>query len=473
MTPLPNISSTRVEFEELKLKGFHKIPLARVLPLDGHSLWGIAENFPRQCPKILLETAMKTDDQGFSFLAYAARCEFMVQAGQVYQNQQASDLSPVEAFQSFIKPDPSYYKAPGFPPFAGGWMGFLAYEAARFFEKLPEPKSPSLVDDMYFYRVEDLFVVDHKNQQLWLIACVSDYDDGLKRLETLKSLLDHKLVVELETYTPTNHLSFDDFDFTSYQQIVFAIQERIRAGDTYQVNFSQRFQQKTFCSPWEIYKRLSRLSPAPFACYFETADYAVVSASMERLVQVCDRQVKTRPIAGTRRRGDELEDRKFIEELHSDPKEIAEHAMLVDLERNDLGKICEFASVKITQLREIVSYPFVFHIESDITGQLTPEQTPLTILAAMFPGGTITGVPKISTMKIIHELEDSPRGVYTGSLGYVSYSGNMDFNILIRSLTIKEDCAYTSAGSGITMDALPEREYQEIKNKVRPQLLVL
>jgi anthranilate/para-aminobenzoate synthase component I len=264
-----------------------------------------------------------------------------------------------------------------------------------------------------------------------------------------------------------------NFTQEDYLRAVERVREYIRAGDTYQVNLSQRLEVEPRLSALELYEVLSTVSPVHFASYLELDGFEVVSASPERLVRVEDGMALTRPIAGTRRKGTPEENARFVHELRTNEKERAEHAMLVDLERNDLGRVCAYGSVQVTKLMEITEYAHVIHIESEVVGRLAPGMEPLDVVAAVFPGGTITGVPKIRTMQIITELEPHARGLYTGSLGYVSFTGELDLNIVIRTVVLTGGRAHVQVGAGIVHDSEPRREYQETLHKARSLLLAL
>jgi para-aminobenzoate synthetase component I len=264
-----------------------------------------------------------------------------------------------------------------------------------------------------------------------------------------------------------------NFSREGYEAAVSRIQEYIRSGDVYQVNLSQRLEVPTEATGLELYRTLSRMSPVHFASYLDLDGFEIVSASPERLVRLEGGRLFTRPIAGTRRRGSEVEDARFIHELKTDIKEVSEHTMLVDLERNDLGRVSAFGTVRVAKLMDIVKYAAVIHIESEVVGELADGKDWIDVIAAMFPGGTVTGMPKIRTMEIIAELEPNVRGVYTGSIGYVSFTGETDLNIVIRTIVVKDKTAYLSVGGGVVWDSNPPREYKETLNKARSALLAL
>ena len=236
---------------------------------------------------------------------------------------------------------------------------------------------------------------------------------------------------------------------------------------------SQRLSFDTTMDSFDVYKALRQINPVSFAAYMTIDDGVMVCGSPERLVKVQQQDILSRPIAGTRRRGSDGENQQFIKELQQDPKERAEHDMLVDLVRNDLGRVCEFGSVRVRSYADIIQYAHVMHLESDICGKLKKSARFIEVMAALFPGGTITGVPKIRTMEIISELEPDPRGLYTGSMGYINFNGDYDFNIVIRSLWFENKRVFAHVGGGITYDCDGKREYAETMNKARSQLQAL
>jgi anthranilate/para-aminobenzoate synthase component I len=262
---------------------------------------------------------------------------------------------------------------------------------------------------------------------------------------------------------------------TEYMNIVRKAKEYIRAGDIFQANLSQRVSSKIGdADPWHIYKILSNINPSPFAAYMDMGDYFIASSSPERLVKVSGNEVETRPIAGTRPRGADAEGDKLMRnDLLLNEKERAEHLMLIDLERNDLGKISDYSTVKVDELMITEEYSHVIHIVSNIKGTLAEGKDCFDAIRATFPGGTITGVPKVRCMEIIDELEPVTRGPYTGSLGYIDFNGDMDLNIIIRTFVIKDGKAYVQAGAGIVADSDPEREYYETLKKAEALIKTL
>jgi para-aminobenzoate synthetase component 1 len=271
-----------------------------------------------------------------------------------------------------------------------------------------------------------------------------------------------------------NTLLKSNFSHEEYIKAVAAAREYICAGDIFQVNLSQRFEADLNIAPYELYQRLRRINPAPFASYLNFDGVSVVSASPERFLKIRGDRVETRPIKGTRPRGKSaVEDKALAQELLSSAKDRAENVMIVDLERNDLGRVCRYGTVKVTELAILETYPTVFHLTSTVVGRLSPGKSRIDLLKAAFPGGSITGAPKVRAMEIIDEMEPTRRSVYTGSIGYLSFDGGMDLNIVIRTFVIKGSKAYFQVGGGIVYDSEPEAEYQETLDKARALIQAL
>jgi para-aminobenzoate synthetase component 1 len=265
-----------------------------------------------------------------------------------------------------------------------------------------------------------------------------------------------------------------NFSHEEYLEAVKAAREYICAGGIFQVNLSQRFEAELNISPYELYQRLRKINPAPFASYLNFDGVSVVGASPERFLKVHGDWVETRPIKGTRPRGKSVtEDKALAQELLSSVKDRAENVMIVDLERNDIGRVCRYGTVKVAELAILEKYPTVFHLTSTVMGRLRPDKNRIDLLKATFPGGSITGAPKVRAMEIIDELEPTRRSVYTGSVGYLSFSGEMDLNIVIRTFLVKGGRAYFQVGGGIVYDSEPEAEYEETLDKARALIQAL
>lgn len=356
-------------------------------------------------------------------------------------------------------------------PFTGGWLIYLGYELAGQVEPrlhLPIAGTGVVAEAI---RVPAAVIHERDSGKGWIVA-----ERGCESLiETIAADL-----AQVTALQPVHSALLRDGIVEDppqdYLRAVEQALEYIAAGDIYQANLSRgwRAHLNAGVQPFHLYQRLRQTNPGPFCALAIIGDMAVVSSSPERLVSVRDGWIATRPIAGTRPRGtDSISDQDLARELHAHPKERAEHVMLIDLERNDLGRVCEAGTVQVDEFMTIESYAHVHHIVSNVRGRLRPEVTPGQALAAVFPGGTITGCPKVRCMEIIAELEHGPRGAYTGSLGYLNRDGSMDFNILIRSLEVRHDAVLLRAGAGIVADSIPERELDESRAKARGVLRAL
>jgi para-aminobenzoate synthetase component I len=364
---------------------------------------------------------------------------------------------------------------PAHLPFTGGWLGWLGYELAWEIESLPNRQPDPLPFPVaYWYEPRAFAVLDHWKQVLYLVApTVVELDELIGKLDRAnpsESQLNVKSAL-------SEHIDRDIHFFTSqsqYQQAIIRAQQYIQAGDIFQTNLSLRFSTQTQLDSWEIYQRLQKINPSPFASYWQTPWGAIISCSPERLVQLQQQQATTRPIAGTRKRGQNpAQDLQLAEELLSNEKEIAEHIMLVDLERNDLGRVCTWGSVQVDELLSIERYSHVMHLVSNVTGELDPKYDSIDLIRAMFPGGTITGCPKVRCMEIIAELEPFPRNLFYGSCGYLDTRGHLDLNILIRTLLYHQGTVWGQVGAGIVADSHPQQEWYESLQKAAAQITAL
>jgi len=351
------------------------------------------------------------------------------------------------------------------PPFTGGGMGYLAYELGRYIERLPGKAVDDLgLPELCFAFYDRLLAHDHGTGKTWFLALHPV--DPEEVLEAEKRLME----TDPPQYRPPaggGAVRFtSNFTREEYLEAVRRVKEYIYAGDIYQANLSQRFHAPLTVHPWILYRRLRRLNAAPFAAYFNAVEGQVCSSSPERFLKGEGRRVETRPIKGTRPRSDDpREDRRLAEELLASAKDRAELSMIVDLERNDLGRVCSYGTVKVEEHAVIEHYATVHHLVSTVVGELHPGKDMVDLLRASFPGGSITGAPKIRSMEIIDELEPTARSVYTGSIGYLGFNGNFDLNIAIRTIIVKGNTAYFQVGGGIVADSVPEEEYQETLDK--------
>jgi anthranilate synthase component I len=377
--------------------------------------------------------------------------------------------SPLEALASVAGEETAPLK--GVPRFHGGAVGYLGYETARHFEKLPVARgAPPPMPESSFVRAEDLAVFDHVTRRLQLLTIHrpdrEDYDDAVRRIDDME----HRLT---EDHVPAPSRGVDGARWQSnvtqgqYHAMVDAAREHIMGGDAFQIVVSQRFHKPLAAPPFDVYRCLRAINPSPYMFFLALGgDRHVVGTSPEKLVQVEGRRVETRPLAGTRRRGaDPAEDKRLEKELLSDLKERAEHVMLVDLGRNDVGRVAQPGTVSVDRLMEVERYSHVMHISSTVSGQLREGRTSLDALRAAFPAGTVSGAPKIRAMEVIAGLEPDQRGVYAGSAGYVSFGGNLDMAITLRTVVIADGVAYVQAGAGVVADSRPEREFEETLEK--------
>ena len=359
----------------------------------------------------------------------------------------------------------------GVPRFHGGAVGYLGYETARHFERLPVAKgAPPPMPESAFVRAEDLAVFDHVTRRLQLLTIHrpdrEDYDDAVARIDAMERSL-------AGDQPPAHARGLDGARWESnvtpgqFHAMVDAAREHIKGGDAFQIVMSQRFHKRLEATPFDVYRCLRAINPSPYMFFLALGgDRHVVGTSPEKLVQVEGRRVETRPLAGTRRRGaDSAEDQRLEKELLGDLKERAEHVMLVDLGRNDVGRVARPGSVNVDRLMEVERYSRVMHISSTVSGQLREGKTSLDALRAAFPAGTVSGAPKIRAMEVIADLEPDQRGVYAGSAGYVSFGGNLDMAITLRTVVVAHGIAYVQAGAGVVADSRPEREFEETLEK--------
>jgi len=357
-------------------------------------------------------------------------------------------------------------------PFTGGWLLYLGYELAGQIEPKLQLRTPFGRPIAKAMRVAAAVILEHASRRVCIVAEA----DSAHLIPAIERDLVSVSATQEQAPHPLLASSVTEDEPERYLNAVSRALDLIAAGDIYQANLSRAWHAtlRDTVMPHHVYRRLRKSNPGPFCGLAVFDDFAIVSSSPERLVSVREGWISTRPIAGTRPRGVTPEaDAQLVRELHEHPKERAEHIMLIDLERNDLGRVCEAGSVSVDEYMTIESYAHVHHIVSNVKGLLRPEIAPGTALAAVFPGGTITGCPKVRCMEIIAELEDTARGAYTGSIGYVNRDGSMDFNILIRSIELLGKQATLRAGAGVVADSIPERELEESRAKARGVLRAL
>jgi anthranilate synthase component 1 len=384
------------------------------------------------------------------------------------------------AMESLLK----IYKAPvmkDLPPLQGGLMGFLGYDIVREVEDLPNvPRDDRKLPDATISVIGSLAAFDHWRQRVYLLESVplikmnnvqidAAYDAAIERIKKAAADLTKPLsYVAVEPPQPDDYKSkFDPKkNGNSYQRAVLAAKEYIKAGDIFQVVLSQRFDLRLNADPFDVYRVLRQVNPSPYMYYVKHPDLTIVGSSPEPMVQLRNGKVISRPIAGTRKRGvDEEHDRKLAAELKENPKEVAEHIMLVDLARNDVGRVAKFGTMNVDELMSLERYSHVMHLTSQVSGELQAGLGPIDVLRATLPAGTVSGAPKVRAMEIIDELEPVKRGPYAGVVGYVDFCGNLDTAIAIRTMFIGEHGASLQAGAGIVADSIPEDEDLECFNK--------
>ncbi|MBA7636932.1 Aminodeoxychorismate synthase component 1 [subsurface metagenome] len=379
------------------------------------------------------------------------------------------------------------YSVEGSPapiPLVGGAVGYFSYDLCHFIERLPTTAIDDLhLPECYLAFYDAVVVFDHRERKVYLATTgFPELEEGKRkkraeeRLKEVKGRILRSPPVPVAEMSPAGEgiVLKSNFSREEYLNAVATAREYICAGDIFQVNLSQRFEADLPVPPYQLYQRLRRINPAPFANYFDFDGVGIVGASPERFLRVTGDRVETRPIKGTRPRGKTpQEDKALAQELLSSVKDNAENIMIVDLERNDIGRVCRYGTVRVTERAILETYPTVFHLTSTVVGRLCQGKSRIDLLKATFPGGSITGAPKVRAMEIIDELEPTRRSVYTGSLGYLSFSGDMDIDIVIRTMLIKGGRAYFQVGGGIVYDSEPEAEYVETLDKGRALMQAL
>jgi para-aminobenzoate synthetase component 1 len=382
-------------------------------------------------------------------------------------------------------------------PFLSGAVGYFSYDLCHFIERLPSTAIDDLkLPESYFAFYDTVVAFDHLGERAYLVATGFPETEERQRLRRARMRL-NEMKDWLYAASPGQEASLprrerlgegefqpiqenrrvllkSNFTPEEYIKAVDRVRQYIAAGDVFQVNLSQRFEADLKIPPYELYKRLRMVNPAPFASYLNFQGVTIVSASPERFLKVQGDLVETRPIKGTRPRGkDPVEDERLAQELPHSTKDRAENVMIVDLERNDLGRVCRYGTVKVTELAILETFPTIFHLTSTVVGRLRRGKSNIDLLKATFPGGSITGAPKVRAMEIIDELEPTKRSVYTGSIGYLSFNEDMDINIVIRTFLIKEGKAYFQVGGGIIYDSDSEAEYIETLDKAKALIQAL
>jgi anthranilate synthase component 1 len=389
---------------------------------------------------------------------------------------------PIEFLRNLVKRYDAV-RVPGLPPLVGGAIGYFAYDMVRQFERLPETGERDVpIDDAVLMFFLGLVAFDHVQHRIWIVQNVftgssgslrAKYQAAVREIAKTRKLLEHPAPGELQPRSASPRSAKpakwkSNFTRSAFLSAVRKCKEYIRAGDAFQIVLSQRFSARVAADPFEIYRQLRIVNPSPYLYFLKLGDVSIAGSSPEMLVKVQGREAFYHPIAGTMPRGaDDREDQQIEAKLLADPKERAEHVMLVDLGRNDLGRVSEYGSVKVARLMYVERYSHVMHLVSSLRSTLKSGLDCFDALASCFPAGTLTGAPKIRAMEIIGELEPTRRGIYGGAILYLDFAGNLDSCIAIRTLLVKDGVAHVQAGAGIVADSHPQREFEECVNKAK------
>lgn len=470
-------------FVQLSREG-NLIPVFREMTCDLETPLALLRKFGHDPYHFLLESVEGGEKWGrYSFLGTDPEAVFIIREQDVLIRKNGTEtvephggdpLGRLKSLMHRFRP----VDVPGLPRFYGGAVGFFGYEMNHFFYRLPREERPGPLSELAAFLLTDtLMIFDHLRQTIYIVACARIephkdlrllYQEQVKKIEALAARI--KVTPERGRPQDGNRPALPQPQMSPefFQDLVRRAKEYIVNGDVIQVVLSQRFQSSAPADPWMLYRALRRINPSPYLFYLRLKDLILIGSSPEVLVRQEGHTAELRPIAGTRKRGTgEAEDQELARELLADPKEKAEHIMLVDLGRNDLGKIARTGTVQVSQLMVVERYSHVMHLVSHIIAEVNQGRDCFDVFRAAFPAGTLTGAPKIRAMEIIQELEPGPRGAYGGAVGYFSYNGNMDFCITIRTIVIQEQTLFIQAGAGIVADSDPAAEYQETINKAR------
>ncbi len=464
------------------------IPIWMEIPADLETPASVYLKLRGDGSSFLLESVERGEQVGrYSFLGIDPIAVLTAENGRVElrENGAVTDISPPDgdplaAMESIL----GRYKPvanPDLPEFYGGLVGYLSYDAVRFFERAPLPEDPGLgLPDAVFLLSDTLAIFDHVKRQLLVVvnAHVEDgvdatYQRAIDKIAGIAAAMERPLPAvkppSLEQTAEMENGWVSNVDRPSFEDAVRRTKEYIAAGDIFQGVISQRLSRTTNVDPFAVYRALRMLNPSPYMFYLDLPEgIRIIGSSPETMVRLQGRRAEVRPIAGTRRRGaDRAEDQALAEELLADPKERAEHVMLVDLGRNDLGRVCRYGTVETPELMTIEQYSHVMHIVSSVQGELGSGMNAFDLLRATFPAGTVSGAPKVRAMEIIAELEKERRGPYAGAVGYFAYSGAMDTCITIRTLVMHGGAIHVQAGAGIVADSDPAREHEETLSKAK------
>ncbi|NLF03359.1 MAG: anthranilate synthase component I [Anaerolineales bacterium] len=474
---------TLAEFESLAEK-YNVIPVWRDLQADLETPVSVYLKLRNASPSFLLESVEKGEQLGrYSFLGIDPAGVLTLSDGRTQIEGALSDSSTTGgplAIARQVLGAARLAPMTGLACFYGGLVGYVGYEATRFFERVPQAPGRGLgLPDAQFMLADTVLVFDHVTHRLQVIVdaqingnAASAYHTAVNRIDAIVDRLASAVPVEPNesAISPCENEEWhSNFEQEQFEAAVRSAKGYITAGDIFQVVLSQRLSRRTAAAPFDIYRALRTVNPSPYMFYLQLPnDVSLIGSSPEMLVRLDGQHAQVRPIAGTRPRGaSPEEDARLAEELLADPKECAEHVMLVDLGRNDLGRVCNYGTVNVPEMMAVERYSHVMHIVSRVLGELKPDHDAFDLLQATFPAGTVSGAPKVRAMEIIAELERQRRGPYAGAVGYFGYSGNMDTCIAIRTIVMQGDVAHVQAGAGIVADSEPAREYQETLHKAR------
>lgn len=482
---------TREKFHEVAAQGV-LVPVFRELPADLETPVSVYLKLRSLGAGFLLESVERAEQVGrYSFLGFNPRRHIVARGPKITlrdgDTTQTHTLKPGEDPLTAVRAElqrhqpiaPVHTLAQSLPHFFGGAVGYLSYDLVRFFERLPGSHEDVLgLPDMHLMITDTLIVFDHVRHRLLLFANApvppgcdlnAAYDEAIARLDALQTQVDRPLPALGVVPRSTGHVLNSTMSQSDYEAAVRKAQDYIAAGDIFQVVLSQRLSRRTGADPFTIYRALRRINPSPYMFFLDLGGSPptwLIGSSPEVLVRLQERTAAVRPIAGTRPRGKNAsEDRDLAADLLADPKERAEHVMLVDLGRNDLGRVCKFNTIHVPELLTTETYSHVIHLVSHVEGQLREGLDAFDLLRATLPAGTVSGAPKVRAMEIIDELETERRGPYAGAVGYFGFSGNMDTCITIRTIVMQGNTAYLQAGAGIVADSDPTREYHETLHK--------
>ncbi len=488
------MTSTREQFRE-HAKDYRAIPVTQELLADLTTPMAAFLRLLGDEPGFLLESVENGERWSrFSFVGRRPHATLIARDGKVSIRGTLpdDDLPLDQGLLSTLEVMLERYQSPrlpDLPPLIAGLVGHMGFDVVREVEHLPNvPKDDSGYPDAMLDVIGDMAVFDHWRQRVTLVAVAllpadadeatidAAYDDAIERLRVLAA--DGARSMDEPLLVPPGDFGIPEVKSTMgggmYQDAVEVAKEHIRAGDIFQVVLSQRFDFELDADPTDVYRVLRQINPSPYMYLLRQPEVTLIGCSPEPLVQVRDRRVISRPIAGTRRRGrTDVDDRRMAAELAEDPKEIAEHIMLVDLARNDLGRIVEYGSLSVEEMMTLERFSHVMHLTSQVEGDLRPDKTVVDVLRATIPAGTVSGAPKVRAMEIIDELEPVKRGPYSGLVGYIDFSGNLDSAITIRTMVVGPDRASVQAGAGVVADSDPELEDLECQNKAKALLLAI